>query len=151
MTNATNTVEDVWSFVEIGLDCWEFSGTLTDRGYGQLSIAGRSVKAHRAAYESTHKVYLHPNECVLHKCDNPPCCRPSHLFLGNRTTNQEDMRGKGRNASFKGIKNGGAKLTEAQVLGIRADPRSNRIVSICHNISATTVSMIRSRKTWKHI
>lgn len=75
--------------------CWPWTGSRTRTGYGKCSVDGRHVAAHRLAWQLTNGPIpdgLH----VLHRCDNPPCCNPGHLFLGTHTDNVRDMLAKGR-------------------------------------------------------
>lgn len=87
-----------WSRVNVTEDdCWEWTGFLNRGGYGQVKIGGRSGSAwltHRAVWAIT---YGDPGDlCVLHHCDNRPCCNPLHLWLGTKADNNADMRAKGR-------------------------------------------------------
>ena len=102
-----------WDKVEVlGADeCWEWTASLSGNGYGYFRLDGRMVNAHRVAYELSHGAI--PDRLqVLHSCDNPPCCNPSHLFLGTHTDNMRDKGNKGR-------WNGKTKLTAEQVDEIR--------------------------------
>lgn len=88
---------DFWSKINIKREdeCWEWNCSAQKWGYGWLRIKGKNYLAHRLAYEFVHGEIpqgLH----VLHKCDNPPCCNPNHLFLGTQADNVEDMKVKGR-------------------------------------------------------
>lgn len=76
--------------------CLEWLGTRTGDQYGQLTIDGKVVYAHRRAWELEHGLPIPKGMCILHKCDNPPCVEPTHLFLGTRKDNVEDMDRKGR-------------------------------------------------------
>jgi hypothetical protein len=89
--------------------------------------------------------------CVLHKCDNPGCCNPAHLFLGTHADNAADRDAKGRSASHSGEDNGKAKLTERQVLKIRVSNEGGVALAIKYGVTRYTISNIRLRKTWKHI
>ena len=77
--------------------CWEFQGCRLKSGYGKISVTrSKPAFAHRVAYEQM----VGPIEdglFVLHRCDNPSCCRPDHLFLGTAKENWNDARAKGRN------------------------------------------------------
>ncbi len=78
--------------------CWNWSAGCDNKGYGAVRFNGRNEKAHRIAWLYSFGVV--PNTlCVLHRCDNPPCVRPSHLFLGTRADNNADMTRKGRGRS----------------------------------------------------
>jgi hypothetical protein len=87
-----------WSRVAVRQpsDCWEWTGCRTALGYGRFGIGKRVVKAHRRAWELVNGA-IPDGLWVLHKCDNPPCVNPSHLWLGTDAENQHDMSAKGRN------------------------------------------------------
>jgi hypothetical protein len=75
--------------------CWEWQGKTNNKGYGQFRLNGQLLLAHRYSYGYfiAQVGTLH----VLHKCDNPPCSNPFHLFLGTHLENMQDKRSKGRN------------------------------------------------------
>lgn len=75
--------------------CWPWTGSPSTNGYGQFGIKSRKIPAHRLAY-LFHFGHIDPALLVCHRCDNPPCCNPAHLFLGNHTDNARDMIAKGR-------------------------------------------------------
>lgn len=75
--------------------CWEFTGKHNDYGYGLIWQNGVEARAHRVAWELAHGM-IPDDLLVLHHCDNPPCCRPEHLFLGTHADNTNDMLAKGR-------------------------------------------------------
>lgn len=77
--------------------CWLWTGCRTPEGYGKLKFDGRYYRAHRLAYELTHGP-IPAGFFACHRCDTPPCVRPSHLFLGTHTENNRDAKAKGRNA-----------------------------------------------------
>lgn len=94
--------ERFWRRVRQGSGCWEWQGTRTAQGYGGFRIGGTMRKAHRVAWELTHGP-IPPGAgphgtCVLHRCDNPGCVRPDHLFLGTNRDNARDREAKGRTA-----------------------------------------------------
>lgn len=105
-----------WRRVEFGNGCWNWTGARTPVGYGTFHRNGANLYTHRVSYEMC--IGTVPNGlCVLHKCDNPRCVNPAHLFLGTKKDNTEDARKKGRMAV--GEKLPQAKLTASTVLKIR--------------------------------
>ena len=76
-------------------DCWEWQASFHTTGYGQIKYNRKKWKAHRISWILTNGEI--PNTlCVLHKCDNPKCVNPNHLFLGTLKENTQDMLKKNR-------------------------------------------------------
>lgn len=103
-----------WSKVKVaeGDGCWEWAGSLTMGGYGDLNLTLASERlAHRFAYRLVHGP-IPAGSVVRHECDNPRCVRVSHLRLGSQADNIADKVDRGRQA--KGARNGSAKLTDEQ-------------------------------------
>jgi len=103
-------------------ECWEWQGAFTSKGYGWVhtSIGPRTaqrVAAHLSGLLDNLTNPLH----VLHRCDNPKCCNPEHLFLGANVDNVADRVAKGRSKGKPqhGQTNGASKLTDLQVQQIR--------------------------------
>jgi len=89
-------VEDrLWCRVMIIGECWEFTGSRSDDGYGSIRLEGSMQKAHRAAYQIVHGE-IPAGLVVMHTCDNPPCINPAHLVLGTVADNNRDRHAKGR-------------------------------------------------------
>lgn len=136
--------------------CWEFSGMMV-KGYGKFLTPTGRVSAHRFSWEEANGP-IPTGKMVLHKCDNRRCVRPKHLFLGDALANNQDMRSKGRAACCKGINNPKHKLTETQVLEIRAkfvrksERRSNaKILSKEYGVSVVMIWLIVKNKNWSHL
>lgn len=128
-------------------DCWPWTGGCCPRGYGRIGNDEkkmRNVLTHRAAYEDA--IGPVPEGLnVLHRCDNPPCCNPAHLWLGTRADNNADMAAKGRanGGGLKGQKNGNAKLTNKQAAKIFAAKGSQTSIAARYGVSQSTVSLIK--------
>lgn len=136
--------------------CWLWLPPLAVNGYGQFWVNGRMVGAHRYSYELTYgpipKHDSYHGMCVLHRCDVRGCVRPDHLFLGTNADNSQDKVSKNRHA--KGETNGSAKLTKPQVIEIRSQVLAGRTQSEIaqrFGVHQSVVSVIASRKTWKHV
>jgi len=99
--------------------CWVWRGRTNEWGYGLTSVGGRSTRAHRASWEM-HNGPIPAGLWVLHRCDNPPCVNPAHLFIGDRAANTADMVAKNRQARHPGAKSPRAKLTDDAVRELRA-------------------------------
>ncbi len=88
--------------------CWLWDGGIGRGGYGRFAVGRKTLRAHRVSYElhvgAVPRGEGHHGTCVLHKCDNPPCVNPAHLFLGTNSDNTADRHAKGRDA--KGDRSG---------------------------------------------
>ena len=137
--------------------CWEWKGYRDQNGYGSLNIKQPDKRyipflAHRVSWE-IFRFKLTSDQHVCHKCDNPACVNPEHLFVGDPAANCEDKIAKGRMryGVSRGEKHGCSKLTEAQVLEIRSSKGPSRIVAENYGISGRQVRDIRTGKSWKHL
>ena len=130
--------------------CWEWNAHRNPQGYGKFQIRRQSTVAHRVAWQITNGPI--PDELhVLHKCDNPPCCNPEHLFLGTDADNRADALAKGRVRVAVGTACHTARLTEADVQRIRSSAKTGKALARQYGVWDTTIYDIRNGKTWKHV
>ncbi len=133
--------------------CWEWTRGLNHKGYGLTSINNKTQIVHRIMYKYFYGDIPEDKPFILHNCDNPKCCNPIHLYAG---TNQDNMIDRAeRNPDSwtltTGEKNGQSKLTEKQIIEIRASKDSQRTIAKRFNISKAMIYYIQKRKNWKHI
>ncbi len=94
--------ERFWEKVTKGRGCWEWTAYKGPTGYGRLRVDGRLMLAHRFAYSLANPRKKIEGRVVYHTCDNPGCCRSSHLRLGSQNDNVQDCILKGRRRYAKG-------------------------------------------------
>lgn len=135
-----------------GDGCWEWQAGRDTNGYGRLNIKGKPMLAHRVSW-AIHCYAITPDLLVLHKCDNPPCVNPKHLFLGNSAINNADKIAKGRDryGISQGSKHGCAKLNEDQVREIRASADKRIHLAARYGVSRRQIADIQNNKVWRHI
>lgn len=143
--------------------CWPWTGP-RKRSYGSFKVNDcgrrRVGRAHRLAWTLANGP-IPDGLCILHRCDNPPCCNPSHLFLGTQLDNIRDRDAKGRGGHGDGSYPQacgemayGAKLTEQAVRQIRIQAVSGCTyaeIASHHNVSAVTARNVAVRISWKHV
>jgi len=151
-------LERFWPRIRMASDegCWEWTGQLSRAGYAVLSAPGgrRPILAHRLSWE-IHFGQIPDGLFVCHKCDNPACVRPDHLFLGTPKDNTADMIRKGRNTPALGARNGNVKLDRSVIPEIRYVYASGGLslaaVGRMFSTSHRNVAHIVRRSTWKHV
>lgn len=165
-----------WSRIRRSGDdkCWLWSGAQNSRGYGTVGWRDPNTgvktmySSHRLAYHFTHGAPP-AGMCVMHICDNPPCCNPAHLTLGTVAENNRDRAAKGRNAKPgtgklanrdttnqpRGSQSPRAKLTEDKVRRIWAEleagHKTQYQIAEAFGVSQSTIMTIKTGRHWKHV
>lgn len=111
--------------------CWEWQGARGHKNYGKLKSFGEQL-AHRVSYILHNNVVLTPEMCVLHKCDNPPCVNPDHLFLGTKDDNNKDRTQKGRTVIHNSLKTHCKRGHEFNVENTYVRPGGQRLCRTCN-------------------
>lgn len=116
----------------------------------------RQDGAHRIAYRVTYGDPPEDKPFICHRCDNPPCCNPAHLFASTQAGNLEDMDSKGRRVAYdrRGEVNPFSKLTAAQAKEIRRRYDAGELrrqIAEDFGLAISTVKRIGRRRTWKHV
>ncbi len=160
ITLTAKAIERFWKDThhEPNSGCWLWGGACDQHGYGCINNNYVSIRAHRASW------LIHYGDIgtmmVLHRCDNPPCVNPAHLFLGTQEDNARDMFAKGRAVitnlppNPSGEMCSAAILTECDAHSIlrRADGGIRKVkIAEEFKVSVSTVYNICSGKTWKHL
>lgn len=137
--------------------CWKWKGATNNRinGYGILWVKGKRQLAHRISW-IIHKGKISKDRNVLHKCDNPICVNPKHLFTGTQLDNVRDMYKKRRNAAIVGEACTRHILTSQQVKEIRNKYipwkySMNKLAKEYNVTSNGCIFSIIKHRTWKHI
>lgn len=138
------TVEERFHhYTQVGDGCWAWNGTRNAAGYGVIS-SGKGVKtlAHRYSYE--HHIGPINGLHVLHKCDNPSCVNPQHLFLGTDADNHTDKAKKLR---------AGKKLTPQQVKDIKkvlkTDHPKLEVIAAQYGVCRKSIQRIKHENYWR--
>lgn len=149
-------VSGSFSFREQESGCVELiSHTAKTDGYSRVGVGRISKLVHRliffCAFPETDT-----SLCILHKCDNPACCRLDHLFAGTQTDNMEDKikKGRQRSGSSFGVEHPRSVLTAEQVREIRASKRHHgNVTSLArrYNVALGTIKSVLNHKTYHNI
>lgn len=149
-----------WDKVDKTEKCWLFRNGTKRMVYGTIGIGGKTVKSHILSW-LIHNGSIPDGLYVCHKCDNRPCVRPEHLFLGTQSDNMKDAMNKGRISvprtgnKKQGVRRNNAKLNDIAVREIRdyfeTYPSSYEELGLRFNVSASAIWKVINRKTWQHV
>lgn len=152
----TDPAKRFWAHVSIGEsgECWEWNAHRNIKGYGLFAdftpqYGGKTQGAHRWAWIFT-RGEIGGGLFVCHKCDNPGCVNPAHLFLGTNSDNQLDSYRKGRRRHLAGARASNARLTPFQVSIIRrvGDSVPSRQLGEVFGVGKSQILRIRRNESW---
>ena len=156
----TKRPENFWRHVDRSPgegECWPWTGYLTNKGYGRLlrRVDGKPKRffAHVVAFGLSHG-YVPVGRFILHRCNNPPCCNPAHLYPGTIKENHDDMDRAGRRVDNSGERNGQHRLTERDVVEIKrliSMRVSRRSIASRFGVSQNTIDLIAWGRRWRHV
>ena len=145
---------DFWINAEKVGNCWDWKRSRKTSGYGNYYRDGKVWSAHHFAY-TIAKGPIPKDSWILHRCDNPPCVRPQHLYAGNAKDNAQDRKNRNRSASTVGSNNGRAKVNAEKVVMIiekyLTGKYTQKELAIENGITPSAVHSIVKRRNWKHI
>ena len=143
--------ERIWNAVNKTDSCWNWTHGKLAGGYGQVVLSKKKWTSHRLFY-SAFVGPIPEGMLVCHKCDNPSCVNPEHLFLGTHLDNNRDCYAKGRMPLRYGhLATNVAKLTETQAKHIKYSDLASKELVALYGVNQSQISRIRSGKTWKNI
>lgn len=153
-------------------ECWPWTAKAVHHGgYGAINagaIGAGKLRAHRVTYEMAHGA-IPDGLVVCHRCDNPKCCNPAHLFIGTKADNTHDMMAKGRmkkppvlsgdahplrrdpSRAKRGASNGNSKITPEVAASIWHANDGLAAIAARFGVSTGTVSDIKAGRTWRHL
>lgn len=145
-----NFVQRFWGKIKVDInsDCWNWCGNKDKDGYGKIYYLGSHHRTHRVSY-SIYKGKIPTDMCVLHRCDNPSCVNPNHLFIGTPADNNQDRAKKHRSRNQNGVLNNRVKLSVDNVIYIlEHKEKKQQELASQFGISQIQVSRIRRGLRW---
>jgi hypothetical protein len=134
--------------------CWIWTAGKSSHGYGSFGDGERIDRSHRVSYRMAYGPLV-PGQVVCHRCDNPPCVNPAHLFAGSALDNARDKVGKGRSGPrLMGEAHLSAKLTAEQVVAIRerlAAGESQSALAREHGVTVQSIHAIAHYRSWRDL
>lgn len=134
--------------------CWEFTKGRVRDGYGEQQVDKRKRSVHRISKALFDGFDINSQLHILHKCDNPSCFNPTHLYIGTHQDNMRDRANRGRGYRGVGENNGRAKLNEhnvREILRLKKLGTSFSEIARTFSVSVPTVVCVCNRETWNHV
>lgn len=132
-------------------DCWYWLACCSAKGYGRFGVGGIARWAHRISWVISNERSVPDGLEILHSCDHPGCVNPHHLSVGTRADNMQDMLTKGRENRLKGERHPRAKLSEGDVVQIRASGLGARRLAKAFGVDPSVIQDVKNRIIWKHV
>lgn len=136
-----------------GTGCWEWAMAVSEQGYGVAAVGQKKASSHRIAY-AAFVADIPAGINVCHRCDNPSCCNPEHLFLGSQKDNIQDCIRKGRKADKRGERHHLSKLTDKDVRQIRSLKGAGLLpsqVALMYPVGRWQINAIWHNQGWTHV
>jgi len=144
--------ERFWSKVNKTDSCWNWIAGCDFDGYALFKYYRKTRRAAQIAMIITHG-NIPDGMWVLHKCDNPKCVNPDHLYFGTPSQNSHDREDRNRGRCLIGGLNGYNKLVEEQVAEIKKliGKYTGREIAKIYNVTPSLISCIKHNKIWNHV
>ena len=130
--------------------CWLWAGAAWPSGYGKVKVRQSTMLAHRRSYE-LHHGGIPKGAIICHRCDTPRCVNPEHLYAGTDADNSRDKMARGRDRKAIGEANVNAKLTETDVLAMRASSEPTKVLACQYGMDHSSVWAARAGRTWRNL
>jgi len=146
--NGLDLIDRFWGNVNKTDFCWEWTGLKNIGGYGTITVGKRQIVAHRVSFVLAYGKIKKGN-LICHRCDNPKCVRPDHLFQGTHSDNAKDAYAKGR-LNIKNISLGtrfkkGSKITNNRAVSDDERSKIKEYYLLTKNLKQTRLKFNRSR------